>query len=802
MRKLTKYEIDDILDFIIPNPNIPQDTSLLIVRKNKKQLIDIEIYPKLIPILKNNIKNIYLNSQIQPGECVGIITAQSIGEKQTQSNLNSVDWVEKIFYMDNNQIKINYIGKLIDFLLDENKNIEYINDTQYLDIKDKNLYIPSADSKGFCNWYKIEAVTRHLPKGDLIKITTKSGRNIIGTQDLSFVVLKDNIFVPINGSELKIGDIVPLTIKLPQINVDDKLDLKKIIKIQNTPGYIFYDDNFSILLVYFFLFGIHRSNSLFISDLQIVDSIKIKLFCEKYNIYFFEKDNELIIRSQWLTSLFKKIFFSGLHKIIPFFIFNMPKNNIFTFLRILSLHINNFEFTKDQINSICILYSYFNIIFEVIQIKRKFKLNCITNSIFFKLNNDINTNFINDVYKDSIIKIERIKSTHKYVYDLTVENTRYFQLYNGITVNDTFHKAGSSDKQPVVSKFSELLNATNKPKSPSYFIYFHYGYENLKKLRNVIKYNLVEINFKKIIKDIQICLNKKDEIWYEMFYFLYNKEKIDYEHCLSLTINMDILYEYKLTLEYICINLEKEYKDIKCIFSPDCYGIIDIFVNTNNIQMPEKNISYITEENKNQIYLEDVVEPNIQDTIICGIQGINDIYFLQKNKEWIVETENDKEKVVKKNRKDKYNNSIERFKKVLGLPFVDETRTISNNLWDIYYTFGIEAARQYMIDEFSNIMKGINLSHVMLLVDKMTFTGTISSISRYSMRRDEAGPFGKASFEETLDNFLTAGAYGQEENIKGVSGSIICGKKPPIGTGLCELTMNLEKLCMGINNDI
>ena len=131
---------------------------------------------------------------------------------------------------------------------------------------------------------------------------------------------------------------------------------------------------------------------------------------------------------------------------------------------------------------------------------------------------------------------------------------------------------------------------------------------------------------------------------------------------------------------------------------------------------------------------------------------------------------------------------------ILKLPFVDSFRTHSNDIWETYNLFGIEAVRQYMIEEFSSIMEGINLCHVMLLVDKMTFTGTISSISRYTMRREESGPFGKASFEETLDNFLKAGVFGQEEPTRGVSASIICGKRAPIGTGLCELAMDIKKL--------
>jgi DNA-directed RNA polymerase beta' subunit len=177
--------------------------------------------------------------------------------------------------------------------------------------------------------------------------------------------------------------------------------------------------------------------------------------------------------------------------------------------------------------------------------------------------------------------------------------------------------------------------------------------------------------------------------------------------------------------------------------------------------------------------------------------------FVKEEKEWLIETENSREKTVdsvkfrSKNKtagKEKTIDSAKRFKKVLAHPYVDMTRTISNNLWDIYYTFGVEAARQYMIDEFSKIMEGINLCHVMLLVDKMTFSGVISSISRYTMRREDSGPFSRASFEETLDNFLKAGVFGQEEPTRGVSASIICGKRAPVGTGMCDLAMDIEKM--------
>ena len=99
---------------------------------------------------------------------------------------------------------------------------------------------------------------------------------------------------------------------------------------------------------------------------------------------------------------------------------------------------------------------------------------------------------------------------------------------------------------------------------------------------------------------------------------------------------------------------------------------------------------------------------------------------------------------------------------------------------------------------------GINRCHIQLLAEKMTYTGTIASISRYTMRNEECGPMSKASFEESMDNFLKAGAYGQIETTNGVSASIICGKRAMIGTGICDLMINVKSLpyCSEILNDI
>ena len=58
---------------------------------------------------------------------------------------------------------------------------------------------------------------------------------------------------------------------------------------------------------------------------------------------------------------------------------------------------------------------------------------------------------------------------------------------------------------------------------------------------------------------------------------------------------------------------------------------------------------------------------------------------------------------------------------------------------------------------------------------------------------------GKASFEESMDNFLNAAAHGDVEPTKGVSASIVCGKRANIGTGMMELSIDLKSLPLATN---
>lgn len=294
---------------------------------------------------------------------------------------------------------------------------------------------------------------------------------------------------------------------------------------------------------------------------------------------------------------------------------------------------------------------------------------------------------------------------------------------------NTFHRAGQNEKAVTVGvpRFQELLNATKSPKIVNSKIYFTQKNKTIQDLREYVGSNFVSLTLKDLSLKIDLSLNKEHEEWYSIFAQLFNNEFENYAHCISIELNPYLLHKYRITLLDICNQIENEYHDLHCVFSAQSVGKIDIFVDVSQISFSEKQLLFVTEENAHEIYIDECVLPTLEKMMLFGISGIQSIYYAfdnlpDKTHEWYLDTDGTN------------------FKALLGCPIIDMPRLLSNNVWDIYECLGIEASRQFLIDEFIAIMDGgVNVCHVKLLVDKMTYTGTISSISRYTLRKDECG---------------------------------------------------------------
>lgn len=472
-------------------------------------LKSVMLAPDLFDEFKKRIERSFHKALAQPGDMVGIIAACSIGEPATQGTLNSVDWLEKISISQREApVRVCHIGEFIDDIIDRSYSVLYSteNETEYVDVRDLKYYVPTVDERGNVTWGLIEAVTRHLPGGKLLKVTTNGGRTVTATKSKSFLVRrvckssgkhshKQTKIVPVRGDELQIGDFVPVIANHPVI----RHPLHKLSGIELTRDAGFF---FGMCMAHGF-----KDDEDFI-DIRCSGATREKLetYALKENdakCYFYPEEEyepaslriisktilhalKLVSRDiRWTISAcdeFVKGFLDGylsagavfLHGRTPVFniMLNSPDyitiNGFSTVACLLARFGIHCVFNQD--NNFYRLGISDEDVLRVID-----KIGLTRDMTNFKVTTKSHSKVLNDIVFEKIESIEEVNSSTDRVYDLTVEGTRNFALENLLCVRDTFHAAGMSGKDVTLgaARLQECLDATKKPKTPSCLIYLN-----------------------------------------------------------------------------------------------------------------------------------------------------------------------------------------------------------------------------------------------------------------------------------------------------------------------------------------
>ena len=135
---------------------------------------------------------------------------------------------------------------------------------------------------------------------------------------------------------------------------------------------------------------------------------------------------------------------------------------------------------------------------------------------------------------------------------------------------------------------------------------------------------------------------------------------------------------------------------------------------------------------------------------------------------------------------------------ILSLDYIDAKRSYTNDIQEIYRVLGIEAARQSILNEISEVIEFdstyINYHHLSILVDRMTCNDSMVSIFRHGINNDDIGPIAKASFEETPEMFLKAARHAELDTMRGVSANIMCGQEGYFGTSAFQVVLDIDKI--------
>lgn len=386
-----------------------------------------------------------------------------------------------------------------------------------------------------------------------------------------------------------------------------------------------------------------------------------------------------------------------------------------------------------------------------------------------------------------------------------------------MTLN-TFHFAGVASKSNVtrgVPRIEEILSLSENPKNPSCTIHLlpqeELEQENAQRIMNRIEHT----KLREVVDSISICFDPDDsqslietdvELMeqYMEFETVLNgcmseldavEEQEKSKWVIRMELNVEEMLDHNLTMDDINFAIKNAYRDeVECLFSDYNSDKLVFRLRLTNHLNKKSSKKKDPLDQQDEIYMLKNFQDQLLDNLVLrGIKGIDklvprkitDSLVLEdgsytRKETWVLDTIG--------------TNLID----ILGLDYIDANRTYTNDIQEIYRTLGIEAARQAIFNEISEVIEFdntyINYHHLSILCDRMTCSDKMISIFRHGINNDDIGPIAKASFEETPEMFLKAARHGELDPMRGVSANVMCGQQGFFGTNAFSCVLDIDAI--------
>ncbi|GAX18796.1 DNA-directed RNA polymerase II subunit RPB1 [Fistulifera solaris] len=383
-----------------------------------------------------------------------------------------------------------------------------------------------------------------------------------------------------------------------------------------------------------------------------------------------------------------------------------------------------------------------------------------------------------------------------------------------MTLN-TFHYAGVSAKNVTlgVPRLKEIINVAKTPKTPGLTVYLPVMVSSDEKVAELVV-SLLEFT---VLGD----LVRKTEIYYdpdvkntvvaadqELVKDFYAFSDIAEEELrrlspwvLRMELDKDLVFVKKLQMNEISAQIAAEYgADLFVEISDDNADLLVVRVRIVNDAQTGEGAQGEDDDDDGMVGQEDDVflkrlEKSMLSTLkLRGVDHVKKVFMRGGAKrstwndekgfgvqdEWVLETDGTN------------------LMAVLGVDYVDATRTVSNDIVEVFMALGIEGVRGALLSELRNVISFdgsyVNYRHLACLVDVMTMQGHLMAIDRHGINRVDSGPLLRASFEETVDMLMDAAVFAESEILKGVTENIMMGQLARVGTGQIDLLLDEEKV--------
>ena len=790
----------------------------------------------------------YFKEGIAPaGEMVGIIAAQSVGEPLTQLSCAKNTLVRCENYVGS-------IGDFIDSLLTKHASdvVQIGHRSVVLDLKegieDHRIVGVSTDEK--TSWHRILQVSRHPANGGMVKVCTRSGRETTATLSHSFLKRTPTGIVPVKGSDLKVGDRVPVARAIPTVPnpVMVKTFGTKTIPLDREFGWFIGAylasapncSSFDVLQTLEVEFGTGFLKKLpawvYASNIDFIRGIVAGVFNSSHRIALNERllDDVVVLLSYcgvFATKTCDAIQVSrkyaqhlqdtvGQDIVVDYTAEDEADDmipEVDDLIDYIGKHLGlvaDFSKTRTAIGRRT-LEKYITL-FEA-ENEKAGKLQDVTERIEL-LKQAANA----DVVWDEIVKLEYTPDPQEYVYDFTVPGNDSFMVDTGILVHNTlnsFHVSGTAAAVKATSgvpRIKELLSVSKNMKTPSLTIYLK---QDIGTVVNPIENDQEGVHADPAVREAKeraLQVLRSLETTYlsqviessEIYYDPAGEDGFD----TSLPDDAAFLNIYRAFAEtlpttprtspwVLRMRIDRAKLHAARITMTDAYlrlmagnaGITCLFSDDNAKDLIMR-VSLNEKENDkgdahgDQVAALKALEQSLIQKPIKGVERIRKVSMHAK----AVEHYNPETQGYDKKAEWVLDTDGSNLTEILGNPNVDATRTVTNDPREIFAVLGIEAARISLYKEIMDVINesSVNYRHVSLLIDTMTHRGNLMSIDRHGINRGDVGPLAKSSFEESTDMLINASVFSDFDKINGVSANIMLGQLPPCGTADSDILLD------------
>jgi DNA-directed RNA polymerase subunit A" len=299
----------------------------------------------------------------------------------------------------------------------------------------------------------------------------------------------------------------------------------------------------------------------------------------------------------------------------------------------------------------------------------------------------------------------------------------------------TFHMAGVAEMQVTTGlpRLIEIFDARKKPSSPKMEIHLNKEYNNEEGAKFVAE-KIKEVKLKEISSEINLDFGEKRiEI------------KVDKEGLKQTHSSVKKIVERLNELGFKV----KEKQDSIILQADEKFGFKDLY------KLKEK----------------------LKETMISGVKGVEQILVVKRDKDFVITTLGTN------------------LKEIITMKEVNKDKTISNDFYEVAELFGIEVARELLMNEIKEVLKtqglDIDIRHLKLVADAMTSSGEIKGVTRMGIIAQKSSILARATFETPVPQFVKATIKGGKDKLLSVIENIILNQPVPVGTGLPGLLVKV-----------